>query len=33
MEIVSSRNWTRLAVSISYDDNRYTTSASLAICI
>ena len=25
MQSVSSRNWTRVAVSISYDDNHYTT--------
>ena len=26
MQSVSSRIWTRVAVSISYDDNHYTTS-------
>ena len=25
MQSVSSRNWTRVTVSISYDDNHYTT--------
>ena len=25
MQSVSSRNWTHVAVSISYDDNHYTT--------
>ena len=25
MQSVSSKIWTRVAVSISYDDNRYTT--------
>ena len=25
MQLVSSRIWTRVAVSISYDDNHYTT--------
>ena len=29
MQSVSSRIWTRVAVSISYDDNHYTTGASL----
>ena len=28
MQSVSSRIWTRVAVSISYDDNHYTTSTS-----
>ena len=28
MQSVSSRNWTRVAVSISYDDNDYTTGTS-----
>ena len=28
MQSVSSRNWTRVAVSISYDDNHYTTGTS-----
>ena len=28
MQSVSSKIWTRVAVSISYDDNRYTTGAS-----
>ena len=30
MQSVSSRIWTRVAVSISYDDNHYTTGTSLA---
>ena len=29
MQSVSSRTWTRVAVSISYDDNHYTTSTSI----
>ena len=29
MQSVSSRNWTRVAVSISYDDNHYTTGTSI----
>ena len=29
MQSVSSRIWTRVAVSISYDDNHYTTGTSL----
>ena len=29
MQSVSSRIWTRVAVSISYDDNDYTTGTSL----
>ena len=29
MQSVSSRVWTRVAVSISYDDNHYTTSTSI----
>ena len=29
MQSVSSRIWTRVAVSISYDDNNYTTGTSL----
>ena len=29
MQSVSSRIWTRVAVSISYDDNRYTTGTSI----
>ena len=29
MQSVSSRIWTRVAVSISYDDNHYTTSTSV----
>ena len=33
MQSVSSRVWTCVAVSISYDDNRYTTGTSLYICI
>ena len=28
MQSVSSRIWTRVAVSISYDDNHYTTGTS-----
>ena len=28
MQLVSSRIWTRVAVSISYDDNHYTTGTS-----
>ena len=30
MQSVSSRIWSRVAVSISYDDNHYTTSTSIA---
>ena len=30
---VSSRIWTRVAVSISYDDNHYTTGTSIIIII
>ena len=33
MQSVSSRIWTRVAVSISYDDNHYTTSTSIIIII
>ena len=33
MQSVSSRFWTRLAVSISYDDNHYTTGTSLFPCL
>ena len=29
MQLVSSRIWTRVAVSISYDDNHYTTGTSI----
>ena len=29
MQSVSSRIWTRVAVSISYDDNNYTTGTSV----
>ena len=29
MQSVSSRIWTRVAVSISYDDNGYTTGTSM----
>ena len=29
MQSVSSRTWTRIAVSISYDDNHYTTGYSM----
>ena len=31
MQSVSSRIWTRVAVSISYDDNYYTTGTSISI--
>ena len=31
MQSVSSRIWTRVAVSISYDDNHYTTGTSIHI--
>ena len=31
MQSVSSRIWTRVAVSISYDDNHYTTGTSRLI--
>ena len=31
MQLVSSRIWTRVAVSISYDDNHYTTGTSINI--
>ena len=31
MQSVSSKIWTRVAVSISYDDNHYTTGTSLTI--
>ena len=33
MQSVSSRIWTRVAVSISYDDNHYTTGTSKFIII
>ena len=33
MQFVSSRIWTRVAVSISYDDNHYTMSTSINLCI
>ena len=33
MQLVSSRIWTRVAVSISYDDNHYTTGTSVIIII
>ena len=33
MQPVSSRIWTRVAVSISYDDNHYTTGISIIIII
>ena len=33
MQSVSSRIWTRVAVSISYDDNHYTPSASFCLLI
>ena len=32
MQSVSSRIWTRVAVSISYDDNHYTTGTSRCCC-
>ena len=32
MQSVSSRIWTRIAVSISYDDNDYTTGTSKEAC-
>ena len=31
MQSVSSRIWTRVAVSISYDDNDYTTGTSIDV--
>ena len=31
MQSFSSRIWTRVAVSISYDDNHYTTGTSLGV--
>ena len=31
MQSVSSKIWTRVAVSISYDDNHYTTGTFIAI--
>ena len=31
MQSASSRIWTRVTVSISYDDNHYTTGTSLSI--
>ena len=33
MQSVSSRIWTRVVVSISYDDNHYTTGTSISILI
>ena len=33
MQSVTSRIWTRVVVSISYDDNYYTTGTSLNICL
>ena len=33
MQSVSSRFWTRVAVSVSYDDNHYITSASLSLSL
>ena len=35
MQSVSSRIWTRVTVSISYDDNRYTTDTSkyVYVCV
>ena len=32
MQSVSSRIWTRVAISISYDDGHYTTGTSKQIC-
>ena len=31
MQLVSSRIWTRVAVSISFDDNHYTTGSSISL--
>ena len=31
MQSVSSRIWTRVAVSISYDDNHYTTGTAIIV--
>ena len=31
MQSISTRIWTRVAVSISYDDNDYTTGTEIAI--
>ena len=33
MQSVSSMTWTRGAVSISYDDNHYTTDTSMFVCV
>ena len=33
MQLVSSRIWTHVAVSISYDDNHYTTGTYLVLII
>ena len=33
MQSVSSRIWTRVAVSISYDDNHYTTGTSITVIV
>ena len=33
MQSVSSRIWTRVAVSISYDDNHYTTGTSQIVSV
>ena len=33
MQSVSSRIWTRVAVSISYDDNHYTTGTYLIVIL
>ena len=33
MQSVSSRIWTRVAVSISYDDNHYTTAHTYALIV
>ena len=33
MQSVSSRIWTRVAVSISYDDNNYTTGTTAKSCL
>ena len=33
MQSVSSRIWTHVGMSISYDDNHYTTGTSLSLCV
>ena len=33
MQSLSSRIWTRVAVSISYDDNHFTTGTSIQFCM